>query len=73
MTLSKKKEYARSFCQELYNLIDAHHDITVRLTEALATFEMAFCQRILSINLRGRWFMGFMKEFDIVIKKQRRR
>ena len=64
MTLSEKKEYARSLCQELYNLIDMDNDIAVRLTRALETFKMTWRQRIvffLAKRAAGRSIQRDMK------------
>ena len=69
MTLSEKKEYALSLCQELYNLIDTHNGILVEITEVLDNLEMTWWQRILFFIAKwsaGRGIKSDMKLVKIV-------
>ena len=64
MTPSEKKEYARLLCQELYNLIDAHNSITVKLTSVWDSLEVTWWQRILFFvakRIAGKGIQSDMK------------
>ena len=75
MTLSEKKEYARSLCQELYNLIDTHSSILVEITGVLDNFEMTWWQRILFFLAKrsaGRGVRSDMKLVKIIERTKSR-
>ena len=66
MTPPEKKEYARSLCQELYNLIDEHNGIMVRLTDVLDNLEMRWWQRILFFLVKRIAGKGIRNDMKLV-------